>query len=56
MTTILIVEDEHLLREGMQEMLEIRGYQVVGADDGLASIEVPGHADFLAKVQRLVGP
>jgi hypothetical protein len=39
MTTILIVEDEDLLREGVQEVLEIHGYVVIGAGDGLEALE-----------------
>lgn len=39
MTTILIVEDEHLLREGVQEVLEIHGYQVIGAGDGIEALQ-----------------
>ncbi len=32
--TILLVEDEELLRAGVQEVLEIQGYQVITAPDG----------------------
>ena len=32
--TILLVEDEELLRAGVQEMLEIHGFQVITAPDG----------------------
>lgn len=32
--TILLVEDEELLRAGVQEMLEIQGYKVITAPDG----------------------
>jgi DNA-binding response OmpR family regulator len=39
MTTILIVEDEDLLREGVQEFLEMHGYTVVGAGDGAEALE-----------------
>jgi len=39
MTTILIVEDEDLLREGVQEVLEIQGYFVIGAGDGLEALQ-----------------
>ena len=35
MTTILLVEDEVLLREGVQETLEVFGYTVIGAADGV---------------------
>ena len=32
--TILLVEDEELLRAGVQEVLEIQGYKVITAPDG----------------------
>lgn len=32
--TILLVEDEELLRSGVQEMLEIHGFKVITAPDG----------------------
>ena len=32
--TILLVEDEELLRAGVQEVLEIQGYKVIAAADG----------------------
>ena len=32
--TILLVEDEELLRAGVQEVLEIQGYTVITAPDG----------------------
>lgn len=39
MTTILLVEDEVLLREGVQETLEIFGYTVIGAGDGMEALD-----------------
>jgi len=39
MTTILLVEDEVLLREGVQETLEVFGYTVIGAADGLEALD-----------------
>jgi DNA-binding response OmpR family regulator len=39
MHTILLVEDEILLREGVQEVLEIQGFTVIGAADGLEALE-----------------
>lgn len=39
MRTILLVEDETLLREGVQEILEAHGYKVIGAGDGLEALE-----------------
>lgn len=38
-STILLVEDELLLREGVQEVLEVHGYKVIGAGDGLEALE-----------------
>ncbi len=34
LATILLVEDEELLRAGVQEVLEIQGYRVITAPDG----------------------
>lgn len=39
MTTILLVEDEVLLREGVQETLEVYGYTVIGAADGIEALD-----------------
>ncbi|WP_295523602.1 response regulator, partial [Limnohabitans sp. Rim8] len=39
MTTILLVEDEVLLREGVQETLEVFGYTVIGAADGVEALD-----------------
>jgi DNA-binding response OmpR family regulator len=39
MTTILIVEDEDLLREGVQEVLEMNDYVVIGAADGVEALQ-----------------
>ena len=40
---ILLVEDEELLRAGVQEMLEIQGYEVVTAHNGCLQMEVTVH-------------
>ena len=37
--TVLLVEDEALLREGIQEVLEMSGYRVIGAGDGIEALE-----------------
>lgn len=37
--TVLIVEDEEELREGMRDALELNGYEVLAARDGLEAIE-----------------
>jgi len=39
MHTILLVEDEVLLREGVQEMLEAHDYKVIGAGDGIEALD-----------------
>ena len=37
--TILLVEDEPLLREGVQEVLEVHGFQVIAVPDGLQALQ-----------------
>jgi len=37
--SILLVDDEDLLREGVQELLEIQGYRVIPAADGHQALE-----------------
>lgn len=39
MPSILLVEDEVLLREGVQEMLETHDYHVIGAGDGIEALD-----------------
>lgn len=39
MPTILLVEDEELLRTGVQEILEMNGFHVIGAGDGLEALQ-----------------
>lgn len=38
MPTILFVEDEELLRSGVQELLEMHDFTVIGAADGLEAL------------------
>lgn len=38
--TILIVEDDHDLRDVMQQALELEGYNVLSASNGLHALEV----------------
>ncbi len=38
--TILIVEDEEMLRELVQSMLELKGFRILTASNGLEAIEV----------------
>jgi CheY-like chemotaxis protein len=40
MTTILVVDDEPLIREIVAMLLEAEGYAVVTADDGQAALEI----------------
>jgi YesN/AraC family two-component response regulator len=39
MATILLVDDEDLLREGVREILELSDYQVIEARDGEEALE-----------------
>jgi len=56
MRTILLVEDETLLREGVQEILEAHGYKVIGAGDGLEALEWLDSAPVDLIVTDLVMP
>lgn len=40
MTTILLVDDEDLLREGVREILEFSDYSVIEARDGMEALEL----------------
>jgi len=40
LATILLVEDEELLRAGVQEVLEIQGYKVISAPDGQQALAI----------------
>lgn len=48
--TVLLVEDETDLRELMQEALELSGYEVVSAADGLEALDAIGRIDHLCLV------
>jgi putative two-component system response regulator len=37
--TLLVVEDDDILREGLQILLELEGYQVITASQGLAALD-----------------
>ena len=56
MSTILLVEDETLLREGIQEILEAYGYVVIGAADGVEALEWLGQATVNLIVTDLLMP
>jgi len=36
--TVLLIEDDELLKSGLQEVLETQGFRVVGAADGLEAL------------------
>jgi CheY-like chemotaxis protein len=40
MATILIIEDEHTLREELVQVLELEGYTGIGAADGRAGVDM----------------
>lgn len=40
MPTILIIEDDPHLREGLELLFQIEGYRTLGADDGLTGIDL----------------
>jgi PAS domain S-box-containing protein len=50
--TVLVVEDEPVIKKLMIEILEGLGYDVIGADDGQAALDLP--RDRLAEVDILV--
>lgn len=54
--TILLVEDEQLLREGVQEMLEAHDYRVIGAGDGVEALEWLSQVPVTLIISDLVMP
>ncbi len=56
MKTILLVEDELLLREGVQETLEVNGYTVIGAGDGIEALEWLEQTEVSLIITDLVMP
>ncbi len=56
MPTILLVEDEDLLRNGVQEMLELHDFHVIGAGDGLEALEWLEEAHVDLVIPDLVMP
>lgn len=56
MSTILLVEDEVLLREGVQEILEVHGYKVIGAGDGVEALEWLEQVPVTLVISDLVMP
>lgn len=55
-TTILLVEDEDLLRLGVQEMLELHDFHVIGAGDGQEALEWLDEAPIDLVITDLVMP
>ncbi len=56
MSTILLVEDEDLLRNGVQEMLERHDFHVIGAGDGIEALEWLEEAEVDLVITDLVMP
>jgi len=48
--TVLLVEDEEELRESMRDALEMEGYDVVAATDGLDALERLEHIEHVCIV------
>jgi two-component system cell cycle sensor histidine kinase/response regulator CckA len=38
--TVLVIDDEDLFRKAIQSALELRGYSVMSAEDGVAGVEI----------------
>jgi DNA-binding response OmpR family regulator len=45
MKTILIIEDEFEIRDTLKEFLELEGYEVLAAENGLVALELLGHSE-----------
>jgi CheY-like chemotaxis protein len=56
MLTILVVDDEAPLRAAVREILEINGYQVVEACDGLEAFQVFVSSDIGLVITDMVMP
>jgi CheY-like chemotaxis protein len=56
MATILLVEDEVLLREGIQEVLEVNGYTVIAAADGAEALAWLERVPVMLVISDLVMP
>ena len=55
-STVLLVEDELLLREGVQELLEVHGYKVIVAGDGVQALDALGRVPVHLIISDLVMP
>ena len=49
MKTILVIEDDHLLREQLLEWLDLEGFEGISAEDGLSGVEaaLTHHPDLI---------
>jgi YesN/AraC family two-component response regulator len=56
MTTILLVDDEDLLREGVREILEMADYSVIEASDGLQALQLFAVSDVDLVITDVVMP
>jgi CheY-like chemotaxis protein len=56
MKHVLLVEDEELLREGIQETLELSGFQVSAAANGLEALERLQREAFDLVISDIVMP
>ncbi len=56
MATILLVEDEILLREGVQEVLEVNGYDVIATADGVEALAWLARVPVVLVISDLVMP
>lgn len=54
--TVLLVEDEDLLREGIEEVLEFNGYRVMTASNGEQALECLEHNTVNLIITDLVMP
>lgn len=57
MSTILVIEDDHTLREGLVLLFEIEGYQTLGTSNGVGGIELARkrHPDLIITNCRMPG-
>ena len=51
MSTVLVVDDDHSIRNGLRELLEISDYSVLEAENGQVGVDIFNvHADKIAVV------
>ena len=57
MATLLVVDDDDVLRGVMRKVLGRAGYSVVEAEDGLMALPKPLSAEaFLSTIERVISP